>query len=474
LDEGIWEMSRIVVLGGSLIGLATALMITEQGHEVTVLERDPEPPPATADEAIDGWERPGVMQFQLVSFLLPRGRQLLDEHLPEVSARLAREGGTEYNGLGNMPPSVTDRSGRPGDERFATLAARRPLLEYAMATVADGAVDVRRGVHVTGLLSDGHRRVTGVRLRDAGQRDGELAADLVIDAMGRRSPLPAWLAAIGVTVPAEDSEDLGFVYYGRYFQSPAPARLTGGLFHYDCYSVLILPSDRATWSATLVTNSRDHALRPLREEANFTKLVGACPVNAPILELEPIGDMFAAAGIADRRRQLVDGGAPVVTGVLTVGDAAACTNPTLGRGMTIGLMHAAVTAEAVAEHVADPVALALEHDRLTTERILPWYRATTQLDRQRAAQVAAAIESRPPSPPPPGNPVAELMRNISVAMRTDPDMYRAFIETVYMLALPQDLLARPGFAERASELAGGQAPTLPPGPSRAELLAMLS
>lgn len=338
-----------------------------------------------------------------------------------------------------------------------------------MATVADGTVDVRRGVHVTGLLSDGRRRVTGVRLRDA-----ELPADLVIGAMGRRSPLPGWLAAIGVTAPAEDSEDLGFVYYGRYFQSATGTRLTAGLFHYDCYSVLILPSDRGTWSATLVTSARDHALRPLHEEANFTKLVGACPMHAPVLDLEPISGMVAAAGISDRRRQLAAGGTRVATGVLTVGDSWACTNPSLGRGMTIGLMHAAVTAKAVAEHIADPVALAVGHDRLTTERILPWYHAATQLDRQRAVQVAAAIEGRPPAPPPPGNPVAELMRDVAVAMRTDPDMFGAFIETVYLLALPQDLLARPGFAERASELAGGQAPALPPGPSRADLLAMLA
>jgi hypothetical protein len=37
--------------------------------------------------------------------------------------------------------------------------------------------------------------------------------------MGRRSPLPGLLAAIGAGAPAEESEDLGFVYYGRFFQT---------------------------------------------------------------------------------------------------------------------------------------------------------------------------------------------------------------------------------------------------------------
>jgi 2-polyprenyl-6-methoxyphenol hydroxylase-like FAD-dependent oxidoreductase len=144
-------MPRIVVVGGGLIGLATAVLVAKQGHDVTVLERDPEPPPKTPGEANGAWDRPGVMQFRLVNFLMPRGRQLLEEHLPEVPALLASSGAPRYNGLVNMSSTITDRAPRPGDERFATLAARRPLLEYAMATAAEAAVDVRRGVHVTGL-----------------------------------------------------------------------------------------------------------------------------------------------------------------------------------------------------------------------------------------------------------------------------------------------------------------------------------
>jgi 2-polyprenyl-6-methoxyphenol hydroxylase-like FAD-dependent oxidoreductase len=472
-------MPHIVVVGGGLIGLATALLVAKQGHDVTVLERDPEPPPTTPGEANGGWDRPGVMQFRLVNFLMPRGRQLLDEHLPEVPALLASAGAHRYNGLVNMPSTITDRAPRPGDERFATLATRRPLLEYAMATATAAAVDVRRGVRVAGLLSDGHRRVTGVQLHGAGehgaeQHGGELAADLVIDAMGRRSPLPAWLAAIGAIAPAEQSEDLGFVYYGRFFQAPPgpPPLLAAGLWHYDSYSVLVVPSDAGTWCATVVTSARDHALRPLREEANFTKLLRACPGHARILDLEPITGMLAAAGTADRLRQLVICTAPIATGVITVGDSWACTNPSLGRGISLGLMHAVATAEAVGSHLADPVALALEHDRLTRKRVLPWYRATTQLDRHRAAQVAAVVEARAPAPGP-ASPAARAMADFMTAMPLDPDIFRAFLEMTYVLALPEEILARPGFAERVREVAGDRTPSPPPGPSRSDLLAML-
>jgi hypothetical protein len=43
-----------------------------------------------------------------------------------------------------------------------------------------------------------------------------------------------------------------------------------------------------------------------------------------------------------------------------------------------------------------------------------------------------------------------------------------------VLSLPHEIMARPGPAERASQLADGHQPALPPGPSRAELLRMLS
>jgi 2-polyprenyl-6-methoxyphenol hydroxylase-like FAD-dependent oxidoreductase len=469
-------MSRIIVVGGGLVGLATALLIAKQGHEVTVLERDPQPSPATPEEAWDSWDRPGVMQFRMAHILLAGGWQVVREHLPELAATLVQAGGTPYTSLATMPPAITGRAPRPGDERFDTTVARRPVIEYAMAAAAADTIDIRRGVQVTGLLSDGQRRVTGVRLRDE-----DLAADLVIDAMGRKSPLPGWLAAIGAGAPAEESEDLGFVYYGRFFRpptgSPQPPLGAIGLVHYDCYSLLTLPSEAGTWSVTVVLSARDHALRPLRDEANFTRLVSACPMHAPALGGEPVTGMMAAAGISDRRRDLVADGAPAALGVLAVGDAWSCTNPSLGRGMTLGLKHAVITAEAVAEHLGgdhrgDLAALALAHDRLTPERLLPWYQATIQADRQRAAQVAAVIEGRTRTPS--GDPAAAVMRDLVAAMPLDPEVFRAYLEMMHALATPREILSRPGFAKRVSEVADGRAPTPPPGPNRAELLRMLS
>ena len=57
-------MSRIVVAGGGIIGLSMAMMLTKQGHEVTVLERDDGGVPGSPDEAWQAWDRHGVAQFR--------------------------------------------------------------------------------------------------------------------------------------------------------------------------------------------------------------------------------------------------------------------------------------------------------------------------------------------------------------------------------------------------------------------------
>ncbi len=99
----------------------------------------------------------------------------------------------------------------------------------------------------------------------------------------------------------------------------------------------------------------------------------------------PVLEYAVAAAAADR----VD----IRRGVRAT--AWACTSPALGRGLTLGLMHAAVVAESVAAHVKDPLKLALDCDRLTRERILPWYRDSIIQASKHAAQLS--VGPRPAS-----------------------------------------------------------------------------
>lgn len=191
-------MSRIIVLGGGLCGLAAALLLRRDGHDVTVLERDAEPVPASPEEAWEHWTRDGVVQFRQTHYLTPRGCEVLAEALPDVRAGLEAAGGARLELLALMPPGIADRTPRPGDERFVTVNARRPTVEQVLGRIAEAkpGLELRRGTAIRELTLrayDGVPHVCGVRT-DAGE---EFDADLVVDAMGRRSPLPRLLKAAG-------------------------------------------------------------------------------------------------------------------------------------------------------------------------------------------------------------------------------------------------------------------------------------
>src|SRR3974390_3128933 len=129
-------MSKIIVLGAGVCGLAAGMVLRRDGHAVTILERDPEPTPGSADEAWARWGRDGVVQFHQPHFLLPRGRMLLEEMLPDVAVAIKDAGGLRFDLLSLMPPSIPDRTPRDGDERFRTLTARRPVLELVLGRAA--------------------------------------------------------------------------------------------------------------------------------------------------------------------------------------------------------------------------------------------------------------------------------------------------------------------------------------------------
>ena len=76
-------MARIVVTGGGVAGLIGAMLLADDGHEVTCSSgtRRSRPSPA---EAWEDWERRGVNQFRLLHFFMPRFRIEIEQELPEV------------------------------------------------------------------------------------------------------------------------------------------------------------------------------------------------------------------------------------------------------------------------------------------------------------------------------------------------------------------------------------------------------
>jgi hypothetical protein len=120
----------------------------------------------------------------------------------------------------------------------------------------------------------------------------------------------------------------------------------------------------------------------------------------------------------------------------------------------------------------DPVAFAEEWDAVTEAELTPWYRATVATDRARLVEIDALREGR--RPPLPEDPAGKVRAALPVAMARDPDVFRAAMEIVACLTLPQDVFARPGLAGRIMELAADAGPPPALGPERAELLRLVA
>ena len=128
---------KIVFIGGGVAGLCGSVLLARDGHQVTVLERDPAPP-CSPGRAWDAWERRGVGQFRLPHGFLPRFKLLLEQELPDAAAALDDAGALRLNRVAALPVAVSGGSW-PGDERFEMLTGRRPMVEATLAGLAEYA-----------------------------------------------------------------------------------------------------------------------------------------------------------------------------------------------------------------------------------------------------------------------------------------------------------------------------------------------
>jgi 2-polyprenyl-6-methoxyphenol hydroxylase-like FAD-dependent oxidoreductase len=457
---------RVIVIGGGVAGLGVALALSRDGHEVVVLESDATPLPESSVEAFEHWDRRGAPQVWHSHAFLSRLRNLLLAHAPDVREALLAHGAYELEFGESLPPTIRDFRPEPGDEELVLLACRRITFEWVLRRIVqrNHAVTWRGAVRVEGLVAGpasgtGIPRVTGVVARgEAGVE--RLDADLVVDASGRRSRLPAWLTQIGGGNVEQEEEDCGIFYCSRFYRlrpgaSPPPgSSLIGADLGYMKYA--IFPGDSGIFSVTLAASPEDAPLRAILHREPFEAAAGALPVIRDWVDpqrAEPITPIRAMGSLRNRRRSFVCDGAPVALGVHAIGDAAIHTNPLYGRGCALAFVHAYLLLAALREHGDDAESCARALHEATRREIVPWYRAARDQDRE--AREVAAAEQRGEGigellPSQPGRPVdprafmrSVLRDGLLPALRTDAVVLRTFVRSFNLLAAPDALITDP-------------------------------
>jgi len=465
---------RVVITGAGIAGLMSALYLARDGHNVILLERDATPLPATPDEAFT-WKRRGAPQVRHPHAFLARLRNLLRDDLPDVRQDLLDAGCVEVGWADIVPDTLDDRTPQPGDDDMTLIASRRTTFEWVLrrAALRTERVELRDGVKVTALRTapaSSPPRVIGVRTSE-----GDIDADLVVDAGGRHSQVKALLAAIGVDVP-EETRDAGMVYISRFYRlrdganEPDPQAFNGGTLGYLGYGVF--RGDNRTFSVTIAIGTEDKELRSLVGLAHFDDAAALLPAAQPWVDpaiAEPIAEAHAMAGLVNRARHLVVDGKPSVLGFAAIGDALICTNPLYGRGCSLAGVNALLLADGFRDHGTDLEAFALNLHEGVQEQIMPWYYASVMQDEaSRQARLNGGGSDFMTS---------LITEGLLPLVRVDAKVSRAFFRGLNLLSSPNALLSDPKLSARVLaywQTRDTRPPAPPPGPTRAQMIEALS
>ncbi len=333
-------MKHIVIVGAGPAGAATALLLAQQGHKITLLEKE------TAFERVFRGE--GLMPAGLDA-LYQMG---LKETFEKISARRLTSWDFYVGGQRRM------RVHEPVKNGLATQIIDQGALLQAMVTQAKRLPNFEfyPGWQVSELLRDGSARVVGVSAAGDGEKR-DFFADCAIACDGRYSRLRK-LADLDLTKADAQFDVL-------WFKLPAPKKPLASLSAETPFFACLQPNRQFAfypswdgrlqigWIVEKAAKREGKALAKLKEKDWIEEFVQALPADltahfrAHKDELE--GPIYLDV-------QVGCGDVWSVPGLLLLGDAAHPMAPNRAQGINMALRDAIVVANHFGDLAEGPVA----------------------------------------------------------------------------------------------------------------------
>jgi 2-polyprenyl-6-methoxyphenol hydroxylase-like FAD-dependent oxidoreductase len=387
--------------------------------------------------------------------LLASGAIELERLLPGFGAELTARGaqcGTPSSG--RWWNGGYRATGGPADHEraMAVPLASRGLIETLLRerVTATPGIELRYGVKVAGLAG-APRRVTGVRLGGGG---GDLEADLVIDASGRRSPVAGWLEALEVTPPRVEQVTVDLTY-AVSFVEPAAAPLGPGITYAVSQNLppgwprfgLAMAVEGGRW-AVLVGGY--HGDRPPVDADGFRAFAASLPAPEPsqvLAAATTLGAIHTYRFRSNQRRRF-ERMRRLPAGLVPLGDTVCSFNPLYGQGMSVAALQARALDGLLTRHGArdlPPQAAVRAFARVADN---PW-------------QIAVGADFAYPGtigPRPRGGAlVAGYLDRVLAATTVDYTVNLAMSRVQHLLAAPSSLFRPPTVARVLRLAAAGRA-----------------
>lgn len=404
-----------VVLGSSLAGLTAARALAGFMDRVTVVERDWVPRGPV--------RRRGLPQARHTHSLMKAAQQGLEQLFPGIVQDLTDAGAVHVR----MPEDMLLLGPSGWLPRVASglsmLSASRDLIDAVTRDrlLADPKVTLLAEHEAVALQPGPQDTVTGVwiRRRDRKAPDGWglrrlMSADFVVDATGRGSRAPQWLAELGYEPPRETVADAGTAVATAVFTAPV-----GHIA--DWKSLLLMPSpdnpaqgmlnplEGGRWSVSICTGDGGKA-----PTGHAGLLHAAGGLRHPLLHdvlraATPLGPVYVCRTTENRWRHY-EKLRRWPDQFLVLGDAFAAFDPAHGQGMTTAVQSALILGHMLADH-GTAVGLGYRLRRALAHRLAPAWRTSTRavraaksdqdpgvgtrLGRRYHARIAAAATSDP-------------------------------------------------------------------------------